>query len=508
MQIGSTRTKRAKLNIVVSLIAQAITLVCGFIVPRMFIGAFGSEAYGATASIQTFLNYIALLEGGIGGVARAALYKPLADKDTRVISAVVCEIKRFFRMIAYIFVIYVIILACTYKYISHTEIFDWASTFALVIVISISTFAQYFIGISYSVLLQAAQKTYITQTVSIVATVLNAILVVVLIKFGFNIIWVKLFSSIVFACKPIALWLIVRKQFKLIPHVKDGETHLSQKWTGLGQHIAYFLHSNTDVAVLTVFVNLSTVAIYSVYHMVVAHIQNIASSFMTGMESIFGDMIAKGERETLQKTFSVYETVISFVSIVLFSTTLVLIIPFIKVYTAKVTDVDYVAPLFAVLLISASLIYCFRSPYHSVVIAAGHFKQTRLAAYLEAIINIVSSILLVLFFGLVGVAIGTVLATAFRLIFYVVYLSKYIMQRSVFYAIKRILINALSVLCIYFAGRFVISFLPQGDLLSLALCGIVVVIIAAAVCLAVNMFFYRKDVLSYIKSKKNKKAKA
>lgn len=66
------------------------------IVPRLMIGTFGSEAYGATSSITQFLAYITLLEAGIGGVARSALYKPLADNDDYMISAVVCEIKRFF----------------------------------------------------------------------------------------------------------------------------------------------------------------------------------------------------------------------------------------------------------------------------------------------------------------------------------------------------------------------------------------------------------------------------
>ncbi len=44
---------------------------------------------------------------------------------------------------------------------------------------------------------------------------------------------------------------------------------MTQKLTGLSQHIAYFLHSNTDVAGLTFLTNLSMVAVYSVYHMVV-----------------------------------------------------------------------------------------------------------------------------------------------------------------------------------------------------------------------------------------------
>ena len=108
--MADTREKRAKLNITTSLFNQFVTLICGLIIPRILLEAFGSEAYGATNSITQFLGYITLLEGGIGGVARAALYKPLAEKNIYKISQVMYEIKRFFRIIAYIFIPYVFIL--------------------------------------------------------------------------------------------------------------------------------------------------------------------------------------------------------------------------------------------------------------------------------------------------------------------------------------------------------------------------------------------------------------
>ena len=40
--------------------------------------AYGSDVNGLVSSITQFLGYIALVEGGVGGVIRAALYKPLA----------------------------------------------------------------------------------------------------------------------------------------------------------------------------------------------------------------------------------------------------------------------------------------------------------------------------------------------------------------------------------------------------------------------------------------------
>ena len=202
---STSRTARAKLNIVITLLCQIGSFACAFMLPRWQIRAFGSEVYGATTSIAQFLAYITLLEGGIGGVARAALYKPLAERDTKAISSIVKEVRDFFRVVAFIFFAYVLVLGVFYKRISHFEALDWAATFWLVIVISLSTFAEYFVGITYSVLIQAAQRTYVINLIKLFTTVLNAALVFVLLKNNCDIIQVKLGSSLVFIIRPILM---------------------------------------------------------------------------------------------------------------------------------------------------------------------------------------------------------------------------------------------------------------------------------------------------------------
>lgn len=440
----SSRQKKATLNVVVSLASQLVTLLCGIVIPNLMISNFGSEAYGATCSISQFLSYITLFEGGICGVARAALYGPLAKKNNYEISVIMSEMKRFFRLIASGFCIYVIVLAVSFKSISNIQCFDWISSAILVLVISISTFAQYFIGISYSVLLQADQKTYITQAVSVLTTILNTIMIVLLVHLHCSLIIVKLVSSIVFALRPLLMMLYVKCTYELVPVSTRNPDALKQKWNALGQHIAYFIHNNTDVVVLTFLSNLSTVAVYSVYHMIVSNIQNIATSFCAGMEAVFGELYAKKEYSELNKTFSFYEVLISAVAIFFYGVTAAIIVPFVQVYTRNVEDVNYIVPAFAVVLVVSSLLFCLRFPYHSMVMAAGKFKETRWASYGEALINIIVSIILVKYFGLIGVAIGTVSAVLFRFLFYVNYMTKNVLARSINLLLKQILFDVLA----------------------------------------------------------------
>ncbi len=494
----STRTQKAKLNIFFSLLQQGISFICGLIAPKMMLNAFGSDAYGATMSIATFLAYITLLEGGIGAITRSALYKALASKSSEQVSAVITETKSFYRKIAIAFTLYVLIIACFYNQISHDSVFDYWYTFGLVIVIALSTFAEYFIGISYSLLLQADQMNYVVVIFKIVTTILNTISIVVLTSLRFDIFTVKLLSGILFMIRPILLSIYVKKRYQLT-EIHQTEKLLSNKKTAIGQHIAWTLHNNTDITVLTIFKNSATVSVYSVYNMVIAQLQNILNSFSSGMEAVFGNMYANKEKENLQRTFGYYETLISLLSVTAFSVAAVLIVPFVKIYTSGLDDAPYENQLFAMMLIVASMLYTFRMPYGHMIIAAGRFKETRMAAYGEAIINIASSIILVIFFGIVGVAIGTVLATLFRSLYYMVYLSKHILNRKVSLWIKRFITNALLFSSVYFVGNLVVRNIQMNNYVNWAIAAVPVSLIAGVMTFGINLLIYKEDVLAIIK---------
>lgn len=490
-----SRVEKEKLNIAFSLIQQVVTLICGLIAPKLLLDTFGSEAYGATTSIATFLSYITLLESGIGALSRSALYKAFANKSAEQIGAIVYETKKFYKRLALVFSAYVLIIALFFNQISHSNVFDFWYSFSLVIVIALSTFAEFFIGISYTVMIQADQRSYVPAIFRIISTILNTALIVVLVFLDFDILTVKLFSSLVFVLRPVLLALYVKREYK-IKEVKSDTKYLTQKGSALGQHIAWTLHNNTDVTVLTIFKDLSLVSVYSVYNMVINQLQNLLFSFSSGMEAIFGNMLANNEKERLLKTFGYYETYLSLLSITVFSTASILIIPFVKLYTANITDVNYIYPVFAVTLMFSSFIYCIRIPYMGLTVAAGHFKKTNLASFGEAFINIVLSVIFVMIYGISGVALGTLIATLFRFVYYAFYLTKNIIKRPLSFFLKRLAVNCVSFFAVIFAGNAAIKNLDIDNFFVWALCGCAVFIATAAVALGVNYIFYKEDVIA------------
>lgn len=501
------RSKKALMNTTTSLLLQFVTVISGFIVPRIIIGTYGSDVNGLTASITQFLGYIALFEAGVGGVVRAAMYKPLAHKDMTKLSGIVRATESFFRKIALIFVGYMLVLAAAFPVLVNNS-FDWMFTASLVVIIGISTFAQYYFGMTYTVLLYADQRRYVTSYLQIFTIILNAVLVVIFAKLGASIHWLKLGTAAVYVLRPIILNWYVKREYKLDKKAKPDTQAIKQRWDGLGHHIAYFVNLNADVVILTLVSKISSafsiaeVSVYTVYHAVVYGIVNITGSVSTGMEAGFGNMIAKGEKENLNKKFALYEFIYYTIVTVMFTCAGILILPFVKVYTSGVTDVNYIRPVFAYIIVLAYAAYAIRSPYNTLTLAAGHYKQTRNGAFVEAGINVVVSVVCVFVWGIVGVAIGTLAAMTFRTVQYAWYLSENILKRSFMVFVKRVVVAVL----ISAVSIFLVSILPKVAVVSYAtwiLFAVETAVVVATITFVFSFVFAKKelfDTMKYIKS--------
>ena len=495
------RLKKYVINSITSIVLYIITIIIGLIIPRLIISVFSSETNGLVTSIAQFLSYITIAQAGIGAVSRSALYRPLAEKNTSDIRSVVASTESFFKKVALVFIVYLIVLISIYPLFIKKD-YNWLYTGSLILIISFSTFADYFFGISYSVLLQADQAVFISNIIQIAVYILNFSVTYMMIKIGASIHAVKLCSAFVLCLKPIITRYFACKRYKIISGIKVPKMVLSQKWDALGQHIAYYLFSNTDIVVLTFFSSLKEISVYSVYNSVVLGLNNLISNSMSGLESVYGDMLARKEHSNLILTLRRFELLLSFIVVVIFSSANIMFIPFVKIYTAGITDVNYVRYDLALAMVIAGAIYCIRLPYAWLVTAVGHFKQTQMVAYAEAAINILLSLVLIKPLGSVGLVIATIIATLMRTIYLAIYVSKKIVKRSMLIFIKRQIITLLNVAAISLIKELLLSKLSPPSLFVWAKWASCVFIIAMIITIIFNFMFYNSefiDLFNYLK---------
>lgn len=492
------RQKRARINAASTLANQLVATVCGMLIPWIMIDTFGSEAYGATTSIAQFLSYISLLEGGIGRAARGELYKPLAEGDTENISRVYLAVKRFFSTIGLAFLVYAVLLAFCYYDIADVTLFTRDYIFWLVIIITIGKIAEFMGGYSNITLFNADQRQYVSNAVVIGTSVLNVLLVIMLSRAGCDLLWVKLGSSLVFVIKPVIYSIYRRTHYEIRRTQERAE--LKNKWTAIGQHIAYFIQTNIDVFVLTVFADLTLVAVYSVYHLISFSLRNIVTSFGGGMEAMFGDMIAKGETGALHTAYKRYKLILTLLTVTIFGAAIVLILPFIKLYTAGVTDANYVQPVFAVILLLGDAIYCLTLPCYNLPIAANKLKESRTGAYAEAAINLGISIVLVFWNPLVGIAIGTLTSMLFKSVYLMAFSSKHILHTKSGRMIRDFMITVVGLVAIGVIGMWAIAYLTIANYFVWILCGCGTVVILAIIAFLIGGVLYPGMIRETIKA--------
>lgn len=490
------RSRRALLNTVSSLMLELVTILVGLIVPRLILTNFGSQYNGITTSIAQFLTVISLLRSGAGGVTRAALYKPLSTNDTERISGIIRATEIFMRRIALIFLGIILIFACIYP-IVVTD-FGWFFTFLLVLILGIDSFFNYYFGISYQILLMADQREYIYSTIRIVSTIFTAIVSVVLIQLGSNIHIVKLGAAFSSLISPFMLYLYTRKYYKINANAKPDNTAIQQRWSAFVHQIANYVHGNASVMVLTIFSgDIKEVSVYAVYSMVISKIRTLVKSLTTGMEAIMGNMLAKDDKKAVIENFRLMESITFLSSDFFFGCTGALILSFVTVYTRGVIDVNYYRPLFAILFVLSEYIYCIRIPFISLVQSAGHYKQTKNSALIEAILNLLISIAFVFKFGLIGVALGNLTAMIYRTIYLIIYSYKIILQSNYFKIFIQSFVNVFITFFIMVIPAVIIDECTSYSdwLLFAVVCSSVI----ALIVLILATCIYRKELKSIIK---------
>ena len=500
--------KRIIYNITSSLILEVVSVICAFILPRMIISGFGSEYNGIVSSVTQFLSVVTLLRSGVGGVTRAALYKPLVDNDTYKISAIINATERFMRKIACIFAAFLLVFAAGYPLLVAAE-FEWFYSFTLVLILGLSTIAQYYFGITYQFLLSSDQRSYIYYILQTIATILNTIFSVLLINAGVEFRLMKLISALVFAAIPIALYWYVHKKYTIIKTVPADDSCIKQRWDAFVHQIAAFIHTNTDLMLLTLFSNLYQVSVYSIYNMVTTGVKKFVTVFTSGIESTIGKMIAAKDPQ-LKDFIDLYEFGINVISVVVFGCTAVLITPFMRIYTTNITDAEYIQPFLGYWLVLGSFFACIRLPYQSMVESAGFFRETRKGAIIEALLNIGLSLALIVPLGSVGVAVGTAFATAFRTLQYALFSAKHILKRSYFHFAKRAIVTAINTLAIlipYFVFRVDIFLMSNtSSFFSWVIEAFVIFTIFSLVTLFINSIAYRKVLINFVRFFKKRSA--
>ncbi len=498
------RTKQAFKNLVASLLLEAVLALSGLIIPRFFTALYGSSVNGLVSSVNQFISYMCLVEAGVGAAGTVALYGPLAQKNYLQISEIVSAARAFYMRSGWIFIGLVAALVGFYPLIVQNEIADAGFVRMMIVILSLSGIVDYFILGKYRVLLMADQKGYVIYTIQIIGTILMTVVSIVLIELKCSALLVKGVASAIYVLRSVAVVLYVKKRYPEVNfRAKPNMSAFKQRWSALLHQIVTMVVNNTAIILMTVMLPrnnaLAEVSVYTVYNLVGYAIANLLNSISNGVRSSFGQVMANNETEVLRKSYCSYEYIFFIIVFFCYICMGVLLYPFIGLYSADFTDgVVYLRWPLVALFTAVGFIQSIRVPALTVLLAAGHYRETQGRAIAEATINVVVSLLLIRPLGIVGVLIGSLVSYLYRSTDVILYTAKHFVPGTLKKSFVRVLRNGITAAILIMIG---INQLPmQADnwfmwLVSAA----IFVVCCGAVLLIVNIIFERNEFLACLK---------
>ncbi|MBO5144129.1 MAG: oligosaccharide flippase family protein [Lachnospiraceae bacterium] len=468
------RSKLAVRNSIVNLMNQLICIVLAMVVRRYLIHYLGVEILGVNATIVEVINMLALSELGIQYSISYRLYKPIADGDEDKIGEIFTLFKKAYRIVGTIILIGGIIAIPFIHLIVNTTI-DMKIVYLVYIIQLTATAASYYVNY-YRTLLGAYQNQYFCTAVDIVFNiVIYALKFIVIIYTRSYILYlllqfVQLFGSnyiISHHCKK--KYPLVLKKYETS---KEEKTNLiaDLKEIVLG-NISGYVYRSTDSMVISAFCGSLLVGLLSNYKTITQSIRQLINIVNSSLNPTWGNFLSEDKNKgRIKEMFDMFV----FLQFVICSIMLIPIICLADEFVIMWIGKDY--------LISARLLWLIildiymntvHEPNCMIMRGYGMFKEDKWISAAAAIVNLVSSIILVQFLGIEGVLIGTLLALCIYWIgrSYVVNKKCFENSKSIYgkyWLMNAIYIIAFVVIAVF--AKFVVTKLVIGNAIVQFIC--------------------------------------
>lgn len=449
------RTKKFIINALTTGIFQIFLMISGLIIPKVMITIYGSDINGLVTSITQFVAYITLIEAGLTSATIFSLYKPLAKKQNSVISEIITASRNFYYKTGFSFLIVILFSSLAYSLFIKVDLLNPSEIFLLFLIIGANGILEFFTLGKYRALLTADQKTYVISLASLLQVVISTIIIVVLSNVGLSIILVRFFAIISILIRTLIIIFYCKKRYSYIDYnAKPNYEALNKRWDALYLQVLAVIQKGAPVLIITFIMTVSSVSVYSVYNLVIQGIISILSIFVTGIASSFGNLEANKEYKNAKIAFDHFQYLFNMLLTIVYALTIVLYIPFIKVYIGDSADINYVYPILALLFTLNGIFYNLKTPFGMLVVAKGLYRETRLQTTIQGVILVVLGIPLTIFYGLEGVLIASILSNLYRDIEFLVFSKNYfyndIRRKTVFRWFKTLIV----IISAYFVSNY------------------------------------------------------
>lgn len=407
------RTDNSIKNIAIAMISQLIIIILGFVSRKVFIDSLGTDYLGINGLLTNVLSMLSLVEGGMGVSIVYHLYKPLAQDD---IPQVISLVQFYKKVYGYLAIAVGILSILFYPFLPFfMDEQDIVPSLGWVYFIFVlKNIISYFNAHKWS-LINANQKSYLIVRYNMIFTLFVTISKILVLVWTHHYVLYLIAELLVFVLQTIWNGKVVNKYYPYVNTKKRYELDSETRAHIFANVKSIFLHNigtycvfGTDNLLISSFVNIRTVGIYSNYTLILTHVTNLLKQVITGVEAGVGNLIAT---EGKDKIFEIYKK-INFINFWIYSVAVIclynVVEPFMNVWLGEGLLLSHAA---LILILVNFYLTGMRGPITTFKDKAGIFAPDRYLPLVEAGINLVSSIILAKYFGLLGIFLGTMIST-------------------------------------------------------------------------------------------------
>jgi len=431
-----SRTSSSLKNLITALIGQSFGILISLFSRIIFLKYLNEQYLGLNGLFTNILTIFSLVELGIGPAMNFSLYKPLAEKNISLIQSLMTLYKKAYIIIGcgiaaigFLFTPFYTFFLDSIPDIPRLTLIYWLFT--------LNTVISYFFSYKRALIICDEKRYIATMYRYGFYFAMNVVQILVLISTQNYILYLviqilaTLTENIAVSQKANKMYPYLKEK-DIVPIPKDTTKDIKKNISAMLMHkVGGMVVNSTDNLVLSKFVGLVAVGVYSNYYLITDALNKIISQVFTSIMASVGNLNALHSEKNLKKLESIFEKVFflnfwiyGFCSCCLWG----LFNPFISIWLG---DGLLLSPFTVFIIVLNFYITGMRKTVLTFHEATGTFYYDRWKPLVESIVNIVASIILTKHIGIAGVFLGTIISTLSTSIWIETHvLHKYIFKKS------------------------------------------------------------------------------
>lgn len=301
------RTRYTLINMLVNIGGQFFTMLLSFISRMVFIRCLSAAYLGVNGLFTDVLSILNFAELGIGTAMVFSMYEPAARDDEQKLARLMNLYKWMYRAVAASVLLFgLVLLPFLPHLIKGGEGIEHITLIYMIYVLGSAS--SYLLNYKSSIY-QAYQKGYIRAGWNVVCECIKTVLQIAVLLLTGNFILYLAVQQVVQFLPNIIVSRMVDKEFPYLKECrelpeKEERNGILKNIGAMSMHkLATVIVRNTDSLLMSSFIGLATVGLYSNYRLVLNALNNLLNKFATAFSGSVGNFVALENSDRLYRVY-------------------------------------------------------------------------------------------------------------------------------------------------------------------------------------------------------------